>query len=1575
MHDVIQDEMEAAPSVAPAASVTADLVRAGRTPPSSLDDASFVTSGERAAFEFTPQPGDFLKHYEIIRKLGQGGMGVVLLARDTKLGRLVAIKLLQDHGQASLRLLAEARATALCKHENIVGIHDVDETNGHPYMVLEYLEGRTLREVIASNAANTNREISKGVAFDIVISVLRALAAAHERDVVHRDLKPENIMILDSGGLKVLDFGLARRGDALDANRGGTLAYMAPEQWIGGQIDARTDLWAVGVLLYELFAGAHPLDPVTRARLETVADLNVPMPKLGDVKPEYSAISEVVDRCLRKQKDERFTSAEELLAALSALRDGGKRFAFTEGALPFAGLAAFQEADADHFFGRERDIAALLGRLRLQRLITVVGPSGAGKSSFLRAGVIPTLKNSGEDWGALVLRPGRAPLSALRDALGDLDAGAENNANDLADLGDLRTEPGLLGVRLRAHCRLRGPGRKILVFVDQFEEIYTLVSDPAERLAFLQCLLGVADDASSPLRVIVTIRSDFLDRVAEDPPFLAKVTQGLFLLPPMGRDALREAMVRPVETAGHRFEDEAMMTEILDALAQTKTPLPLLQFSAVELWEARDQETKTLTRATYERLGGVFGSLSTHADSVFSALSLSNQRLCHAIFLRLITPERTRAIVNMAELGSLTDDPSEVEALVQHLCGARLLHLEVGNHPGQKAVELVHEALIERWSRLARWLDESTVDAQFLSRLRAAASQWQHGQEAPGLLWRDRAAEEALAWYARRQANSQAEHNMPLGHLEERYLLAVIDLHENGRRRRRRTIAGAFAILGTFSIVVLLLAMQARAQAQRADAEAARVNDRNTELAFQALRGRNATRMLAARGRKDDPTLVLAIVREVEARDIPKEWSEVVSEALASGVTRDEIVGVHGDRPVYAAAISPDGKQFVTASDDKTARISNVGDLRTIVTLRGHDAHLWSAAWSPDGKRVLTASADKTARIWNADGSREPLVLRGHESDVSAAEMSRDGRYVVTASDDKTARVFNAMDGTQVALFKHEATVTSARFSPNGERIVTAGAESHARVWNANGKDAPLMLRGHTDDVVAASWSPDGKRIVTGSKDATVRVWDARDGRELRTLRGHTEKVMSVAWSPDGKRIVSASKDKTSRIWDVDGVGQPIVLRGHKHWVYTADFSPDGRYLLTTSLDRSLRYWDLAEVVTPKLLEGHTDLVNAMAWSPDSARVVTASRDGTARIWRVNGEGSPVVLQSEAKNILGVKWSPDSMRIVTGSTDGVGRIWRIDDPASPVVLGGHKTPVWGVDWNAAGDQIVTASTDGAMRVWSSDGSLRAETKAPVKGGSAVQASFEPSGTRVVASYESGEIYVWDPAQAGEPVLLGREPQRPIPPSFTGAHWSPDGSRVLAPFADGTARIWDVRDPAKSIVLRGHEDVLAFAMWSPDGKRIVTTSLDRTARVWNADGSGQSVVLGGHGDRLTWASMSPDGARIATASVDTKVRVFHADGSGQPFVLGGSTLGAEFVHWSPDGKYIAQGAEENVARIWPAVKPFSGPEDARLWSATSYCIPVQIRRELLQVTEAEAQRDFAACEKRVAAARASERNLD
>ncbi|WP_428265338.1 serine/threonine-protein kinase [Haliangium sp.] len=813
-----------------------------------------------------PPPGSRIGHYELIRELGRGGMGAVFLARDIKLGRRVAIKFLQSGGQAELtqRFIREARVTAQVSHENIVVIHEVDEYEGNPYMVLEFLQGQPMSALLKDG----NR-IPPGRAVELMVPVVRALIRAHAHDIVHRDLKPDNIYLTDSGTVKVLDFGIAKMvqqrhhekaqgpqalaariaaiedGGAELTRRGalvGTIPYMSPEQWLGQGVDAGSDIWAVGILLFKMLAGQHPLAPLRGQQLMVTAMLDQPMPSLRSVCPDVPEnLVRVVDRCLRKAKGERYGTAQELLEALEPLLPGRFTRSLKVDESPYAGLSAFQESDADRFFGRTREIAALVTRLRDQPLIGVVGPSGVGKSSFVRAGVVPALKHSGESWQTVVIRPGRNPLAALSSVAASILDGSSSGVSDISGVSSvadeiseqhalmqrLRTEPGFLGTVLRSHARKRG--QKILLFVDQFEELYTLIPDLHERLAFTACLAGVADDATTPLRVVLSIRSDFLDRVAEDQRFMADLGQGLYFLLPPGRDALREAIVMPAEMAGYHFESERMVAHMIDTLASTPGALPLLQFTATKLWEARDRSSKVLSEASYQAIGGTEGALASHADAVLNGLTPQAQGLVRAIFLRLVTPERTRAIVSVGELLELTQSPDEIQRLVDHLVQARLLVVQTGESQAGASVEIVHESLIHTWPRLRTWLDENQDDAAFLDQLRTAARQW-HGKGRPGgLVWRGEAADEAQRWFRRYRGT------LPM--LEQEYLRAVFRLQRRSTVIRRTAVAVVMIgliLVAAGSTVALIRISQAEKEAT-AQAEAARAAEKTVRDQYGEL--------------------------------------------------------------------------------------------------------------------------------------------------------------------------------------------------------------------------------------------------------------------------------------------------------------------------------------------------------------------------------------------------------------------------------------------------------------------------------------------------------------------------------------------------------------------------------------------------------------------------------------------------------------------------------------------------------------------------------------------------------------------
>ncbi len=758
------------------------------------------------AIEQILTPGTRLRQYELIRPLASGGMGIVYLARDTKLGRRVAIKFVRTASrEVAEAFVAEARTTAACEHDNIVVIHEVDEFKGIPYIVLELLEGASLRELMTG-------PMSVQRTLEIAIPVVRALDRAHESHIVHRDLKPENVFVTTRGSIKVLDFGIASLAskpvkaatatagpapaNLSDTNTGGstvgTLPYLAPELFDEPASDPRGDLWALGIMLYEMLAGHHPVQPLDSVMLtENAIALDVPMPSLLDAAPTVPPrLAALVAACLEKRRDKRIANARAVLAELEALLPSRVQRTYGEDETPYPGLVAFQEKEADRFFGRERDIQQVVARLREQPLGAIIGPPGVGKSSFVRAGLIPALKTSGEHWEAIILRPGRRPLQSLAALIQPLSlTPVEPLAETLADhstmIARLRHEPGYVGSVLRARAAERS--QRYLVFVDQFEELYTLVPDAEERHAFVTCLLGIADDRSAPVRVLLSLRSDFLDRVGEDKLFAEELGRGLVLMQPLGPDGLRAAFKGPTEQLGYAFETAEMVDDMVSALANTPGALSLLQFAGAKLWETRDVRRKLLTDSSYRALGGIAGAMAQHADQVVNALPSATQRLIRALFQRLVTPEGTRAIVDVQDLTELSPDATEVRSLIDRLVQERLLVVQASGTEQTTTVELVHESLITSWPLLRRWLDEGRDDVVFRQHLREAAKQWHARNRPQGLLWRGEAMDEARLWRAR--------HADVLPAKEQEFLHAVFLLATRAQRVRRAIVIGTIAVL------------------------------------------------------------------------------------------------------------------------------------------------------------------------------------------------------------------------------------------------------------------------------------------------------------------------------------------------------------------------------------------------------------------------------------------------------------------------------------------------------------------------------------------------------------------------------------------------------------------------------------------------------------------------------------------------------------------------------------------------------------------------------------------------------------
>jgi non-specific serine/threonine protein kinase len=334
--------------------------------------------------------GETLAHYRVLEKLGEGGMGAVYLAEDTELERRVALKVLPEEfaadGDRISRFRREAKAVARLNHPNIVTVFSVEQHNGTHFITMELVEGTPLDEGILEGG------LSADAILDIALPLAAAIATAHDSGVIHRDLKPANVMIAADGAVKVLDFGLARvdpqgegTGDdsstAMLTARGailGTAAYMSPEQAEGKVAGERSDLFSLGVVLYEMATGRRPF--VGDSLLGTVASIlrDDPTPIAEHRSDLPTHLDEIVSRCLEKKPEKRYQNARELVDELNRLQRESR-----DGTAPSAiRPAALQPSQATPFIGRQRELAALSELLKGEdvRLVTLTGPGGIGKT-------------------------------------------------------------------------------------------------------------------------------------------------------------------------------------------------------------------------------------------------------------------------------------------------------------------------------------------------------------------------------------------------------------------------------------------------------------------------------------------------------------------------------------------------------------------------------------------------------------------------------------------------------------------------------------------------------------------------------------------------------------------------------------------------------------------------------------------------------------------------------------------------------------------------------------------------------------------------------------------------------------------------------------------------------------------------------------------------------------------------------------------------------------------------------------------------------------------------------------------
>ena len=571
--------------------------------------------------------GRSVRGYELREQVGAGDFGVVYRAYQPSVGREVAIKVIRPElvNQAAFirRFEAEAQLVAQLEHPHIVSLYDYWRDPDGAYLVMRWLRGGSLRQALDRGPWKLE------AASRLLAQVGSALAYAHRQGVVHRDLKPANVLLDEEDHAYLADFGIAARlSDPDDPRRlvSGSPAYVPPEEVAGDAHTPRSDLYGLGLLTFELVTGKPP-------------PMDGPLPSVAALRPELpAALDAVIGRATALDPGERYESVDEFLVAFAKAAGADTPAlaeTFTPAENPYKGLRAFGESDAEHFFGRDALVDQLVAAVGEHRLVAVVGPSGIGKSSVVKAGSSPRCARARSPARRAGSWPTSSPARTRSRTSPPRCCASPSSGRTTSS----RTSPATSSASGAWRRGSSLPDSELLLVVDQFEELFTLTTDEEVRRRFLDGLTALAADPHSMVRVVVTLRADFLDHPLRYPEFGELLGAGMVTVAAPSEDELAEAIERPAATVGVRFEP-GLVSQIVADVHDQPGALPLLQYALTELFAARTSDLLTLDG--YRATGGVVGALGRRAEELHARLDPPAQRACRQVFLRLVSVEPTR---------------------------------------------------------------------------------------------------------------------------------------------------------------------------------------------------------------------------------------------------------------------------------------------------------------------------------------------------------------------------------------------------------------------------------------------------------------------------------------------------------------------------------------------------------------------------------------------------------------------------------------------------------------------------------------------------------------------------------------------------------------------------------------------------------------------------------------------------------------------------------------------------------------------------------------------------------------------
>ncbi len=1142
--------------------------------------------------------GTVIGRYKLLQQIGEGGCGMVYMAaQEEPVRRRVALKVIKlgmDTRQIIARFEAERQALALMDHPNIAKVLDAGATEtGRPYFVMELVKGIPITRFCDENNLNTETRLR------LFIQVCQAIQHAHQKGIVHRDIKPSNVLVADHDGVpvpKIIDFGIAKATtDQRLTDKTlftafeqfiGTPAYMSPEQakLSGLDIDTRSDIYSLGVLLYELLTGRTPFEAKSL---------------LAEGLDEIRRIIREVEPVRPSTRLHTLDAAEKTTVAKHHQSDGPKLVHLIRGDLDWIVMKCL-EKDRGRRYETANGLAMDIQRHLQNEPVTACPPGNLyrfqkmarrNKLAFCATGAVALSlilglafssylfireKEARASEAAMRLQAETAAKQAEKDAAraeaASLDAkSAEQKAKEKETeiKAALSASEFLQGARAISEGH---PGDALAYLARSYSE------DPANEAA----LTTMATLLASHSWVVPTVLFKSANSAQFSPDGARIVTasddgtarvwdalNGQPLTAPLHHS--RKVSSAQFSTDGTRIVTAAGdQARVWDAQSGKPETEPLLHDGLVNSAQFSPDGTRIVT---------------VRGASVFVWDARSGKQVTE---LR----HRAAAFVNSAQFS-----PDGTRIVTASGIAARVWDAQTG------------KALTEPMQQIG------------------VVNSAQYSPDGTRIVTTSRDGT-ARVW--------DAQNGKPLTEpLKNGTSVSSAQFSRNGARIITATWGGTVRIWDALTGKMLPSPpnQDNRVNSVQFSPDGRRVLTASGDVVrvWDALTGKPLTEPLEhdsvvnSAQFSPDGKRILTASRDGTARV----WDVLNGQPPLTEYLK------HGYR-VTSAQFSPDGSRIVTAADDGTARVWDAKSGQPLTEPLKHPSALSSVQFSPDGTRLLTVSRDQMARIWDAQTGKmltEPLK---HFSALSSAQFSPDGTRIVTATWGGTASIWDAQTGKMLTEpLKHHSRVNSAQFSPDGKRIVTASQDGTAEVWDAqSGQQLTELQHGNFVSVSWAQFSPDGQRILTVSRDGSAPIWDAQSGQQLTQLGGD---VMSAQFCPDGKRILTVS-GTTARVWDAQ-TGQPLTEPlQHNIFVTSAQFSSDGKRIVTGTLGGGARVWDAQtgqQLMEPlqhgrlarsgdssqatnagTVIPGRRAFTSAQ-FSPDGKRIVTSADDGAARVWDV----------------------------------------------------------------------------------------------------------------------------------------------------------------------------------------------------------------------------------------------------------------------------------------------------------------------------------------------------------------------